>query len=181
MRGNCSERDLVSGARANNQRYETTSDCRWTGASFRGGPYERGQYRAASCRLFVRWLNRFGERSYDPHDFWAWPSERRQSASTTVVRESGLSRSYPSSRSTRSFRAPAGSSHRHDAMRSPTRTMRLDSSTGRGSRVTRLPSLVACVFSRDSKALGARASTNSAGDTRSTGSFARVRSLPVRH
>jgi hypothetical protein len=22
---------------------------------------------------FVRWLDRFGERSYDPHDFWAWP------------------------------------------------------------------------------------------------------------
>jgi len=25
---------------------------------------------------FVRWLTRFGEHSYDPHDFWAWPLGR---------------------------------------------------------------------------------------------------------
>jgi hypothetical protein len=26
---------------------------------------------------FIRWLDRFGERSYDPHDFWAWPLGRK--------------------------------------------------------------------------------------------------------
>jgi hypothetical protein len=26
---------------------------------------------------FVEWLGRFGERSYDPHDFWAWPPGRK--------------------------------------------------------------------------------------------------------
>jgi hypothetical protein len=26
---------------------------------------------------FIRWLDRFGERSYDPHDFWAWIPGRK--------------------------------------------------------------------------------------------------------